>query len=164
MNELVFANALVVARRESFRGSVRVVNGRIAETERGATVPAGAVDCEADWLIPGLVELHTDVLERHAFPRPGVRWPETAAVMAYDAQLASSGITTALDSLAVGYVFDSGQRPRDPRSLAEAIRRRRRTASCAPSTFCTSAARSAPRSCSRTSRPSRTIRWSGWSR
>ena len=42
--------------------------------------------------------------------------------MAYDAQLASSGITTAFDSLAVGYVFDSGQRPRDPRSLAEAIR------------------------------------------
>ncbi len=122
MNELVFANALVVARRESFRGSVRVVNGRIAEAERGATVPAGAVDCEADWLIPGLVELHTDVLERHAFPRPGVRWPETAAVMAYDAQLASSGITTAFDSLAVGYVFDSGQRPRDPGSLAEAIR------------------------------------------
>ena len=123
MNELVFANALVVARNESFRGSVRVVNGRIAETEAGTTVPAGAVDCEEDWLIPGLVELHTDVLERHAFPRPGVRWPETAAVMAYDAQLASSGITTAFDSLAVGYVFDSGQRPRDPRSLAEAIRR-----------------------------------------
>ena len=112
----------MVARRESFRGSVRIVNGRIAETERGATVPAGAVDCEADWLIPGLVDLHTDVLERHAFPRPGVRWPETAAVMAYDAQRASSGITTAFDSLAVGYVFDSGQRPRDPRSLAEAIR------------------------------------------
>jgi alpha-D-ribose 1-methylphosphonate 5-triphosphate diphosphatase len=122
MNELVFANALVVTRGESFRGSVRVVNGRIAEADRGATVPAGAVDCEADWLIPGLVELHTDVLERHAFPRPGVRWPETAAVMAYDAQLASSGITTAFDSLAVGYVFDSGQRPRDPRPLAEAIR------------------------------------------
>ena len=42
--------------------------------------------------------------------------------MAYDAQLASAGVTTAFDSLAVGYVFDSGQRPRDPRPLADAIR------------------------------------------
>jgi alpha-D-ribose 1-methylphosphonate 5-triphosphate diphosphatase len=122
MSELVFANALVVTRSEAFRGAVRVTGGRIVETQPGARVPSGAVDCEGDWLIPGLVELHTDVLERHAFPRPGVRWPETAAVMAYDAQLASAGITTAFDSLAVGYVFDSGQRPRNPRPLAEAIR------------------------------------------
>ena len=122
MSELIFANALVVTRTEAFRGVVRIADDRIAEIERRTTVPAGALDCEGDWLIPGLVELHTDVLERHVFPRPGVRWPETAAVMAYDAQLASAGVTTAFDSLAVGYVFDSGQRPRDPRSLAEAIR------------------------------------------
>ena len=122
MNESVFANALVVTRTEAFRGVVRIAEGRIAEIERQARVPAGALDCEGDWLIPGLVELHTDVLERHAFPRPGVRWPETAAVMAYDAQLASAGVTTAFDSLAVGYVFDTGQRPRDPRPLASAIR------------------------------------------
>ena len=122
MNESVFANALVVTRTEAFRGVVRIAEGRIAEIERQARVPAGALDCEGDWLIPGLVELHTDVLERHAFPRPGVRWPETAAVMAYDAQLASAGVTTAFDSLAVGYVYDTGQRPRDPRPLADAIR------------------------------------------
>jgi alpha-D-ribose 1-methylphosphonate 5-triphosphate diphosphatase len=122
MSELVFANALVVTRREAFVGAVRVAGGRIVEAQPGASVPPGAVDCEGDWLIPGLVELHTDVLERHAFPRPGVRWPETAAVVAYDAQLASAGVTTAFDSLAVGYVFDSGQRPRNPRSLAEGIR------------------------------------------
>jgi len=122
MSELVFGNALVVTRREAFVGAVRVADGRIVEAQTGSSVPAGAVDCEGDWLIPGLIELHTDVLERHAFPRPGVRWPEIAAVMAYDAQLASAGITTAFDSLAVGYVFDSGQRPRNPRTLAEAIR------------------------------------------
>ena len=122
MSERVFANALVVTRRETFVGTVRVADGRIVEAQPGTRVPAGAMDCEGDWLIPGLVELHTDVLERHAFPRPGVRWPEIAAVMAYDAQLASAGITTAFDSLAVGYVFDSGQRPRNPRTLAEAIR------------------------------------------
>ena len=114
----------MVTRAEAFRGVVRIAEGPHRGDRAGAR---GACRrerwiCEGDWLIPGLVELHTDVLERHAFPRPGVRWPETAAVMAYDAQLASAGVTTAFDSLAVGYVFDSGQRPRDPRPLADAIR------------------------------------------
>jgi alpha-D-ribose 1-methylphosphonate 5-triphosphate diphosphatase len=120
---LVLANARVVTRDDAFPGAVRLEGRRITGIEEGRGVPTAALDCEGDWLVPGLVELHTDVLERHAFPRPGVRWPEEAAVVAYDAQLAAAGITTSLDSLAVGYVIDTGQRPRDPRSLAEAIRR-----------------------------------------
>jgi alpha-D-ribose 1-methylphosphonate 5-triphosphate diphosphatase len=123
VSEPVLANARVVTRDDAFLGAVRVEGGRIAEIVEGAGARNGDLDCEGDWLLPGLVELHTDVLERHAFPRPGVRWPEAAAVVAYDAQLAAAGITTSFDSLAVGYVIDTGQRPRDPRSLAEAIRR-----------------------------------------
>ena len=38
--------------------------------------------------MPGLVELHTDNLEKHFAPRPGVQWPILAAVMAHDAQIA----------------------------------------------------------------------------
>src|SRR5262249_15024224 len=37
-------------------------------------------------------------------------------------ELTSAGITTVLDSLAIGYVFDTGQRPRDPRPLVDALR------------------------------------------
>ena len=122
MNELVLTNARIVTRDDSFVGSLHADGGRIVDVAPGRSAVPGAVDCEGDWLVPGLVELHTDVLERHAFPRPGVRWPEDAAVVAYDAQLASAGITTAFDSLAIGYVIDTGQRPRDPRPLAEAIR------------------------------------------
>ena len=51
-----------------------------------------------------------------------MQWPVVAAVVAYDAQLAAAGITTVLDSLAVGYVIDTLERPRNPRPLAEAIR------------------------------------------
>ena len=123
MSELVLANARVVTRDEAFLGAVRVDGGRVAEVDTTPGARRGSTDCEGDWLIPGLVELHTDVLERHAFPRPGVRWPEDAAVVAYDGQLAAAGITTSFDSLAVGYVIDTGQRPRDPRPLAEAIGR-----------------------------------------
>jgi alpha-D-ribose 1-methylphosphonate 5-triphosphate diphosphatase len=119
---LALGNALIVTREEAFVGSLRAERGRITEVVPGVACAPGALDCGGDWLLPGLVELHTDVLERHAFPRPGVRWPEEAAVVAYDAQLASAGITTSFDSLAIGYVFDTGQRPRDPRPLADAVR------------------------------------------
>jgi alpha-D-ribose 1-methylphosphonate 5-triphosphate diphosphatase len=122
MTELVLRNARLVTRDECVAGSLRVEAGRIVHVDPGRLRGRVGVDCEGDWLVPGLVELHTDVLERHAFPRPGVRWPEDAAVVAYDAQLAAAGITTSFDSLAIGYVIDSGQRPRDPRPLAEAIR------------------------------------------
>ena len=52
--------------------------------------------------MPGLIELHTDHLEAHFEPRPKVYWDPIAAVVSYDSQLATSGITTVLDSLRVG--------------------------------------------------------------
>lgn len=122
MSELVLANARLVLRDEVAWGRVRVAAGRIEDVDVSSRVPAPAADLGGDYLIPGVVELHTDVLERHAFPRPGARWPELAAVVAYDAQLVAAGITTVLDSLAIGYVFDSGQRARDPGPLIDAIR------------------------------------------
>ena len=64
-------------------------------------------DFEGDYLIPGLVELHTDALEHHYKPRPGVRWNPIAAVQAHDAQVATSGITTVFDAVRVG-IDDAG--------------------------------------------------------
>jgi alpha-D-ribose 1-methylphosphonate 5-triphosphate diphosphatase len=121
MNEMIWANAKVVTAAAVVRGSVRAVDGRIVEIDEGPRVPARAEDCAGDFLIPGAVELHTDVLERHLAPRPGVRWPGLAAVVAHDAQIAAAGITTVLDGLAVGYVIASGERPRDPRPAADAL-------------------------------------------
>ena len=103
-DELILANAIVVTPERAFRGAVRARDGRIAEISEGGGVPAGAIDCEGDVLIPGLVELHTDNLERHLHPRPGVDWPRRAAVAAHDAEFASAGATTVLDALRLGSV------------------------------------------------------------
>jgi alpha-D-ribose 1-methylphosphonate 5-triphosphate diphosphatase len=120
--ELTLANGRLVLRDTVVRGTLHVVDGTIADIAIGGSVPRGAIDVDADYLVPGLVELHTDTIERHAFPRPNVSWPLAAAVLSYDAELAAAGITTVLDSLAIGYVFDSGQRPREPRPLVDALR------------------------------------------
>jgi alpha-D-ribose 1-methylphosphonate 5-triphosphate diphosphatase len=110
MSETVFTNARVVTRDREFVGSVVVRDGRIAQAEPGASAAAGAIDLEGDYLVPGLVELHTDNLEKHFAPRPGVRWPGRAAVMAHDAQIAAAGITTVFDALALGDVFYGSSR------------------------------------------------------
>lgn len=99
--EAVLGNATVVlADRVIARGWVAVVRGRIAEVGEGAA-PAGSEDMAGDLVMPGLVELHTDHLESHYVPRPKVQWNPVAAVVSYDGQLATSGITTVLDSLRV---------------------------------------------------------------
>ena len=120
--EEIFANAQIVTRHEVVKGAVRLKDGLIDDVWPGGTRLRHAQDTEGDYLLPGLVELHTDMLEKHAVPRPKVPWPLTAAVMAHDAQLAAAGITTVLDGLAVGYVVDTLERPRDPRPFAAAVR------------------------------------------
>jgi alpha-D-ribose 1-methylphosphonate 5-triphosphate diphosphatase len=101
MDPLVFANAAVVAADRTFLGHVVVADGRIVEIGEGEG-PRGGVDCEGDFLLPGLVELHTDHLETHYMPRPQVVWRPASSVIAYDAQIAAAGITTVFDSFRVG--------------------------------------------------------------
>jgi alpha-D-ribose 1-methylphosphonate 5-triphosphate diphosphatase len=103
-DELILANAMLVLPGETLRGSVKLVEGEIAEIASGTAVPTGALDLEGDYLSPGLVELHTDNLERHIQPRPGVDWPHAAAIMAHDAELAATGITTVFDAMRVGSI------------------------------------------------------------
>ena len=98
---LVLSNArLVLADRVIEAGWIAIVDGMIADFG-GDQTPAGAQDVAGDFVIPGLIELHTDHLEAHYMPRPKVYWDPVAAVVSYDGQLASCGITTVLDSLRV---------------------------------------------------------------
>jgi alpha-D-ribose 1-methylphosphonate 5-triphosphate diphosphatase len=106
MKETVFTNARVVLPGEIVEGAVVVRGGRIHEILEGS-VSAGAEVLEGDYLVPGLVELHTDHLESHYHPRPGVAWPAIPAVIAHDAQIAAAGITTVFDALRAG-TFDPG--------------------------------------------------------
>lgn len=117
-DETILTNARIVLYDEVILGSVKIADGRIADV--GAPF-AGGVDLEGDYLLPGLVELHTDHLEGHYAPRPGVRWNPLAAVQAHDAQVAASGITTVFDALRVGLNTDDGMSADDFTRLGEAI-------------------------------------------
>lgn len=101
---LCLANAQLVLPEMELHGAVKLEDGIITEITEGDDVPDGALDCGGDYVIPGLVELHTDNLERHMEPRPEVDWPHLAALVAHDAELASTGITTVFDAMRVGSI------------------------------------------------------------
>ncbi|MFC0218474.1 alpha-D-ribose 1-methylphosphonate 5-triphosphate diphosphatase [Pseudochelatococcus lubricantis] len=96
---------LILPDRVVEQGWIAISEGRIAEIGEGRA-PERGFDVGGDYLLPGLIELHTDHIESHFIPRPHVRWHALSAVMAYDAQIASAGITTVFDSLRVGSDFD----------------------------------------------------------
>lgn len=121
--DLILANATLVLPGETVRGSLAVRGGRIAAIDSGPTMARGAIDCEGDFVAPGLFELHTDNLERHLNPRPKVDWPHQAAIIAHDAELAATGITTVFDAIRVGSIISDGSPdyPRYARAMADEI-------------------------------------------
>ena len=119
-SELILTNARVVGPKEVFLGSVFASGGFIVDVQPGSTHSPAALDLEGDFLLPGLVELHTDNLEINMIPRPGVHWPPVAALIAHDAQVAAVGITTVLDAVCVGLYEDSVVRT--PQILERTVR------------------------------------------
>jgi alpha-D-ribose 1-methylphosphonate 5-triphosphate diphosphatase len=103
-NDLAICNARIVLPQNEITGSVLVSDGVITAIDRGASW-AGE-DFEGDYLIPGLVELHTDHLESHYRPRSNVFWNPMAALQAHDTQIAGSAITTVFDALRIGSDHD----------------------------------------------------------
>ena len=117
--EQIFSNARVVLEDDVIHGSVAIRDGKIADISEG--VSTVGEDFEGDYLIPGLVELHTDHLEAHYSPRPGVRWLKIAAIQAHDAQVVTSGITTVFDCLRMGSDEDGGFEKGEMRAMADAL-------------------------------------------
>jgi alpha-D-ribose 1-methylphosphonate 5-triphosphate diphosphatase len=105
--DLILTNTIVVTEDDSFPGTVVVRDGMIVAVDESRSTAPAALDLQGDHLLPGLIELHTDNLEKHVAPRPGVRWPMRAAVFAHDAQVAAAGITTVFDALTIAEARDS---------------------------------------------------------
>ena len=120
MREIAFTNARIVLADEVVTGSVLVRDGRIVAVD--SALGGTGEDLDGDYLIPGLVELHTDHLENHYRPRPGVFWDPLAALHAHDAQIAGSGITTVFDAVRIGSDVDLPDMLTHAQKLVTAVR------------------------------------------
>lgn len=107
---MILTNARIVTPDAVIHGSVEIEDGLIRALDEGISSNPAAIDLEGDYLLPGLIEMHTDNMEKNLEPRPGVKWPSPmAAVLAHDAQIAAAGITTVLDAISIGEAHKAGR-------------------------------------------------------
>ena len=119
--EQILSNARLVLADQVIHGSLLIRDGLIADISEGASNLPEAQDLDGALLLPGLVELHTDNLEKHMSPRPGVDWPSASAVLTHDAQIVAAGITTVFDALSIGDINPKGKRMQQLGVMLEAI-------------------------------------------
>jgi alpha-D-ribose 1-methylphosphonate 5-triphosphate diphosphatase len=119
--EQILSNARLVTADRMFLGTLVLRDGLIADIAEGPSRLPQAQDLNGDFLLPGLIELHTDNLEKHMTPRPGVDWPSTSAVLSHDAQIIAAGITTVFDAVSIGDVNPKGNRMQKLPAMLEAI-------------------------------------------
>jgi alpha-D-ribose 1-methylphosphonate 5-triphosphate diphosphatase len=123
LTETILANARIVTPDAVIEGGAVLIDrdGRIAAVDPDGSRAPGAADLDGDYLVPGLVELHTDNLEKHFAPRPGVRWPGLAATVGHDWQIITAGITTVYDALTVGETARGGDRLANLQAMADSV-------------------------------------------
>lgn len=124
---LLFTNGQIVTPDQVFSGTVSIAGDTIADVQPSPATSPVALDLEGDFLLPGLVEIHTDNLEKYIRPRPGVEWPIIPALLAHDAQIAANGITTVLDAVRVGSSINDFGRETVFAQILEGIQRGRDT-------------------------------------
>jgi alpha-D-ribose 1-methylphosphonate 5-triphosphate diphosphatase len=100
--ETILTNARLVLPNEVIEGTLLLAGTVIRDVSPGRSAVAGALDMDGDFVIPGVVDVHTDNLERQVQPRSNARWPSRSALLAHDQQCAAAGVTTVLDALCLG--------------------------------------------------------------
>lgn len=113
------------------RGAILIEDGHIARVVEGDAPPARRghiVHGEGLLLMPGMIDMHGDMLEGEVEPRPGAHFPLDMAVLELDKRLAACGITTAYaalsfwDGMGRGNSHRSGEHARRMATAVHALR------------------------------------------
>lgn len=121
MQEQILSNARLILKDEVIQGSIFIRDGLIADISSQNSQLPQAEDLQNNYLMPGMVELHTDNQEKYFTPRPKVDWPGHMAMTTHDAQLAAAGITTSFDSVALGDIVGDSARVEKLDAMINAI-------------------------------------------
>lgn len=102
---LLFDVAVVTPEKVIEKGTVFIRDGLIESVARTSprNVPrrCPVVDGQGKWLLPGLIDLHNDSIEREIEPRPNALIPVDIALFSLESRLLSHGITSVYHSLAL---------------------------------------------------------------
>ena len=119
MTQQVYTNYRLQLPEGEVLGTLVVEDGTIDDIQPG--VVNQGQNGEGDYLLPGLIELHTDNLEQRMSPRPKVNWPLDVAAVYHDRDLAAAGITTVCDAISVGDLTPNSLRMLQFEPMIEAL-------------------------------------------
>jgi len=92
--------AQVVLEGETLQdAAVLIADGRIVAIDPAGSEGAKEIDLRGHTLMPGMIDLHCDALEKEVEPRPGVHFPFDFACAQADKRNAAAGITTIYHAL-----------------------------------------------------------------
>ncbi|MCV9936501.1 alpha-D-ribose 1-methylphosphonate 5-triphosphate diphosphatase [Boseaceae bacterium BT-24-1] len=104
----ILTNARLILEDEVVTGTIAFDESGIRSVDHARSSLPEAIDVQGDYVAPGLVEMHTDNMEKHFMPRPKVFWPNgLAAALVHDAQMAAAGVTTVYDAICAGTPFSA---------------------------------------------------------
>lgn len=99
-NHYYLTGAQVVLENETLNdASVLIADGHIVAINPASSAGAQEIDLRGHILMPGMIDLHCDALEKEAEPRPGVHFPFDFACAQADKRNAAAGITTIYHAL-----------------------------------------------------------------
>jgi alpha-D-ribose 1-methylphosphonate 5-triphosphate diphosphatase len=91
----ILTNAEIVLPSRTMYGSVVIEEDRISDVTPMSGLH-GAVDLRGQFLIPGVIDIHTDYMEKELNPRPSTNFPLEMAFHFMDLRAVACGLTTVL--------------------------------------------------------------------
>lgn len=105
-NRFILAGGTVVLPQESIAADIVMESGVIVGVFRPGQAPRvqgdEMMDVSGAWVLPGLIDIHCDAIEKEVEPRPNTLFPLDMAFLQFERKLAGHGITTMLHSLSLG--------------------------------------------------------------
>ena len=74
--------------------TIVIEDGILTSISTNGAVPEGAIDAYGCFVMAGLVDSHSDGLEKEISPRPNVRFDTNYALSSYESRVRAAGITT----------------------------------------------------------------------
>ncbi|NJK98088.1 MAG: hypothetical protein HC905_27110 [Bacteroidales bacterium] len=107
MHNLIINNASIVTPDEVIHhGSLLVENGTISIISRkpfnSELYPFDCIEAGGKYLLPGIIDLHTDAIEVEICPRPAADFPIEVAFRELEKRMCGTGITTVFHSMHLG--------------------------------------------------------------
>ncbi|RLM34451.1 alpha-D-ribose 1-methylphosphonate 5-triphosphate diphosphatase [Haloarcula sp. Atlit-120R] len=118
---LISGGTVVTPTAKIENGTVTFSDGKIVSVD-AEPHDTPDIDATGNYVLPGLIDLHGDDIERHLFPRAGERVDTTIALDRCDIANASAGITTKYHAISFEDVPDDNRSIELARRLAEQIR------------------------------------------